>query len=133
MDPGGGEMALDAKALREQAERDCDARWWVECIAGLDTARREDPSGDEAPEVKALRDKAVKALMKRTAAPPLRSVAEAMTRFLAPFDKIDTALDHDLPPRRLTMVREAITEARSPADLPFSRPGIGRPSSSDAR
>jgi DNA-directed RNA polymerase specialized sigma24 family protein len=62
MEPGGEEIVSRAKALRAQAERDCSARRWLECLAGLDGARREDPSGDEAPEVKALRDKAVKAL-----------------------------------------------------------------------
>jgi hypothetical protein len=52
--PSPQEMAA---VMRQEAVRACDARRWEECEARLDEARRLDPEGEGAAEVKAAREK----------------------------------------------------------------------------
>jgi hypothetical protein len=47
--------AAHAAALRRDAVEACEARSWKTCLDRLDEARALDPSGDENPEVQALR------------------------------------------------------------------------------
>jgi hypothetical protein len=39
----------------------CDAERWGECLTLLEAARRKDPAGDSAPEIKRLRARITKA------------------------------------------------------------------------
>ena len=48
-----------AADLRRQAAAECDARKWGPCLADLDQARALDPAGDDAPEIKRLRARAL--------------------------------------------------------------------------
>ena len=47
----------------------CAAKQWSACLAELDKARAADPSGDDAPVVKSLRDKAIAEILKKPEAP----------------------------------------------------------------
>jgi hypothetical protein len=60
--PSDADLALAAD-LRRQAAAACDARHWSVCLADLDKARAVDPGGDDAPTVKALRDRAIAAIL----------------------------------------------------------------------
>jgi DNA-directed RNA polymerase specialized sigma24 family protein len=51
-----------AQTLRSEALRACQAREWDRCLARLEEARKLDPAGDEAPEVRAARARAEGAL-----------------------------------------------------------------------
>jgi hypothetical protein len=51
-----------ARALREQARDDCDARRWEACLQKLDDARALDPQGDGAEDVQSTRRTAGDAL-----------------------------------------------------------------------
>jgi hypothetical protein len=48
-----------ARHLRQRASEACESGFMRECLVLLDTAKAEDPAGDEAPDVKALRAKAL--------------------------------------------------------------------------
>jgi DNA-directed RNA polymerase specialized sigma24 family protein len=48
----------DAKDLRDSAFGECRAGRWTECVRRLDAAKKLDPAGDEAPEVRAARTQA---------------------------------------------------------------------------
>jgi hypothetical protein len=54
-----------AAELRRQASAACDARQWSVCLAHLDEARAADPDGDEAPAVKATRERAVRGIREK--------------------------------------------------------------------
>ena len=73
-EPGAGTLET-AKALREQAFRDCDAavaepspqarhQYWALCLRNLQTANGLDPDGDRAPRVQEARTRAQEALAK---------------------------------------------------------------------
>jgi hypothetical protein len=47
--------AVHAEALRREARDACGARSWPVCLDRLNQARALDPSGDEAPDIQALR------------------------------------------------------------------------------
>ncbi len=47
-----------AAELRQKAIAACDAEQWTTCLADLDQARALDPAGDDAPDVKAMREQA---------------------------------------------------------------------------
>jgi hypothetical protein len=49
-----------AADLRLKATVACDAKRWDDCLAYLDRARALDPAGDDAPAVKATRDRALR-------------------------------------------------------------------------
>jgi len=51
---------VTAADLRRQAAAACDAARWSECLAHLDAARTADPDGDDAPTVKAMRERALR-------------------------------------------------------------------------
>jgi len=59
-----------AADLRHQAAAACDAKQWTACLAELDQARADDPDGDDAPTVQALRGRATRSLAKKPD-PPL--------------------------------------------------------------
>jgi hypothetical protein len=61
---------IAAADLRRQAAAACDAKQWSLCLADLDKARAADPAGDDAPEVKSLRDKAIAWIVQKPEAPP---------------------------------------------------------------
>jgi hypothetical protein len=48
---------------RNKAIGACDAQRWEECLADLDIARAIDPDGDDAPLVKATRDRAIRGIL----------------------------------------------------------------------
>jgi hypothetical protein len=50
------------ETLRARAAEACDEKDWMRCIALLDDAKEEDPMGDGAPEVTALRERATRGL-----------------------------------------------------------------------
>lgn len=51
-----------ASDLRQKAFAACEARRWSDCLADLDRARALDPAGDDAPDVRSTREKALRAL-----------------------------------------------------------------------
>jgi DNA-directed RNA polymerase specialized sigma24 family protein len=58
---GGGGVshpAPDARDVRVEALRACEAEQWDTCVKGLDEAKELDPAGDEDPEVQAARERA---------------------------------------------------------------------------
>jgi hypothetical protein len=54
-----------AAELRHQAAAACEAQQWSACLAHLEEARAADPGGDDAPSVKALRDRATRELERK--------------------------------------------------------------------
>ena len=51
-----------ASQWRDKAVAACNGAQWEECLTDLDRARALDPAGDDAPIVKATRDKAVQGI-----------------------------------------------------------------------
>ncbi|MBV9947823.1 MAG: hypothetical protein JOZ69_13295 [Myxococcales bacterium] len=58
--PPGAPAAADD--LRRQARVACGAKQWARCLADLDKARAADTRGDDAPEVRSLRDQAIEGI-----------------------------------------------------------------------
>jgi hypothetical protein len=73
-----------------------------------------------------LREKAVKTLLESSLGGRPPSIVGATGRQPTMYDKSDTAPRHDLAPKRLTIVRGAITHGRGAANFRFTRAGIGR-------
>jgi len=63
------DLAAAAAEQRRLAAADCDAQQWAECLAYLDEARALDPTGDDAPDAKKLRAKAVAGILRKPHAP----------------------------------------------------------------
>ncbi len=61
---------VSAADLRRDAWAECDAHAWGACLADLDRARAEDPAGDQAPEVRAARKRAIEHLVSNKPTPP---------------------------------------------------------------
>jgi hypothetical protein len=59
----------EAAQRRRNAVADCDEKRWNDCLAELDVARSLDPDGDDAPEVKATRQRAIDGILGRTKDP----------------------------------------------------------------
>jgi hypothetical protein len=51
---------LVAADLRRKAAASCDVKRWAECLEWLDEAKKVDPAGDEAPEARGLRERAMR-------------------------------------------------------------------------
>jgi len=58
-----------AAEQRRLAAAGCDAQQWAECLAYLEEASAIDPTGDDTPAVKKLRDKAVAGILRKPHAP----------------------------------------------------------------
>ncbi|MBV9949105.1 MAG: hypothetical protein JOZ69_19815 [Myxococcales bacterium] len=69
--PVASPQALAAAAdLRRRAMTACAAKQWARCLADLDKARATDPGGDDAPEVRSLRDQAIEGIGHSQEGPP---------------------------------------------------------------
>jgi hypothetical protein len=51
-----------AADLRRKAAASCDVKQWAECLEWLAEAKKVDPAGDEAPEARGLRERAIRGL-----------------------------------------------------------------------
>lgn len=64
------DLAAQARRMREEALRACDASEWRRCLEGLDAARAIDAAGDDSPRVQSARQRARDALTPPAPPPP---------------------------------------------------------------